>query len=137
MRRNSDLRLKNRSTWRIPTTTGTILEILATLEVIDIDGTGRLPEFASRLLFHVPSSSIRGSPGSFADFFILGDFVGYMRVFRGLFLFLYLYVGIIHPRSPPSHSRAILVSFNIFPAADRALLGKFHSLGSLFGVLEV
>lgn len=79
--------------------------ILLILKVRGTDGTGRPPEFASRLLFHVPSSSIRGSPGSSAAFFVLGDFVGYaVQVFSFCFLSLSL-CGDLSSRRSPSHSR--------------------------------
>lgn len=71
MRRNPNLRLRNRSVQQIIISK----EILLMLMIRDIDGTGRPPECASLLLFHVPSSSIRGSPGSFVVFLIIGDFV--------------------------------------------------------------
>ena len=79
--------------------------ILLALKAGGTDGTGRPPEFASRLLFHVPSSSIRGSPGSFAVSFVPGDLVGYMvHVFSFCFLPLSL-CGDLASRRSPSHSR--------------------------------
>ena len=90
----------------MPTIIGRTPAILLTLTARGIDGTGRLPEFAFRWLFHAPSSSIRGSPGLFVVFSILGDFVEYtVQVFFSVY-FLYLYEG-ISPRHSPSHSRDI------------------------------
>lgn len=103
-RKNLDPHLQNLPISRMPTIISRTPAILLTLGVNDIDGTGRLPEFASRWLFHAPFSSIRGSPGSFAVFFILGDFVVYTVLFVSL---LYLYAGISHLQHSPSYSRDI------------------------------
>ena len=104
MRKNPDPHLRNRPPLLTPTVVGRTPATLLTLGVNDIDGTGRLPEFASRWLFHVSFSSIRGSPGSFAVFFILGDFVGYTVLFVS---FLYPYAGISRPQPSPLYSRDI------------------------------
>jgi len=128
LRRNPNLRLKNQST---PTTTDRILAIPLTRKVRGIDDTGRPPEFASRWLFHVPSSSIRGSPGSFAVFFILGDFVGICGFFGVFLFFSFIFMwGSLTP-DVHLHIHGLLVSFNVFYIADRALLGKFHPVRSL------
>lgn len=79
--KNPNPRLYNQLIHQIPTIIGKA--ILLTLIIRDIDGTGRPPECAYRLLFHVPSSSIRGSPGSFAVFLIIGDFM--RRTMQGFF----------------------------------------------------
>ena len=103
-RKNLDPHPRNLPTSRMSTIIGMTPAILLILGVNDIDGTGRLPEFASRWLFHAPFSSIRGSPGSFAVFFILGDFVGYTVLFVS---FLYFNAGISHLQRSPSYSRDI------------------------------
>ena len=96
--------------------------ILLTLKAGGTDGTGRPPEFASQLLFHAPSSFIRGSPGSFAVFFVLGDFVGYIvQVFSFCFLPLSL-CGDLSSRHSPSHSRDIGVLQFLSPRAIWKLL---------------
>jgi len=79
--------------------------ILLTLKARGTDGTGRPPEFATQLLFHAPSSSIRGSPGSSATFFVPGDFVEYVvQIFSFCFLPLSL-CGDLSSQRSPSHSR--------------------------------
>lgn len=104
------------------------------LKTRGIDGTGRPPEFALRWLFHVQCSSIRGSPGLFVVFLILGDFVGYTAVLFGFLSFLYLYVGISHPRRPPSHSRDTGV-FQLSFCYGSCFVGRIPFVRNLFGFL--
>ena len=126
IRKNPNPHLQNRPILQMSTIIRRTPTILPTLEARGIDGTGRPPEFASRLLFHAPSSSIRGSPGSFAAFFVPDNFVGYnmVQVFSSFVSFLYLYAGISH-LDIHLHIHGILVFFNFFRPG---LFGSFFLL---------